>query len=157
MNRASNYMGLALEQARKAAALGEVPIGAVLVRDDEILAQAHNLREIWQDPTAHAELVAIRKAAAQSGSWRLPNTTLYVTLEPCTMCIGAMILARIPRLVFGALDPKAGACGSVLNVPAERRLNHHVEVIGGVLEQESQELLRTFFKNLRQEAEERIG
>lgn len=143
------YMNLALEQARKAAAQGEVPIGAVLVRDDQVLTQAHNFRETWQDPTAHAEMVAIREAATQSGSWRLINTTLYVTLEPCAMCIGAIILARIPRLVFGALDPKAGACGSVLNVPTERRLNHRVEVIGRMLEQESQELLQTFFKNLR--------
>ena len=148
-NRDIGYMQLALEQARKASAKDEVPIGAVLVRDDQVLAQAHNFRETWQDPTAHAEVVAIREAAAQSGSWRLTDTTLYVTLEPCAMCIGAIILARIPRLVFGALDSKAGACGSVLNVPAERRLNHRVEVIGGILEQESQELLQTFFKNLR--------
>jgi tRNA(adenine34) deaminase len=144
------FMRLALEQARKAATLGEVPIGALLERDGQVLSQAHNFRETWQDPTAHAEMVAIRKAAAQSDSWRLTGTTLYVTLEPCAMCIGAIILARVPRLVFGALDPKAGACGSVLNVAAERRLNHRVEVIGGVLEQESQELLQTFFKNLRQ-------
>jgi tRNA(adenine34) deaminase len=148
-DRDIGYMKLALEQARKASAKDEVPIGAVLVRDDQVLAQAHNFRETWQDPTAHAEMVAIRETAAQSGSWRLTDTTLYVTLEPCAMCIGAIILARIPRLVFGALDSKAGACGSVLNVPAERRLNHRVEVIGGVLEQESQELLQTFFKNLR--------
>jgi tRNA(adenine34) deaminase len=134
------YMNLALEQARKAAAQGEVPIG-----------------EAWQDPTAHAEMVAIREAATQSGSWRLVDTTLYVTLEPCAMCIGAIILARIPRLVFGAPDPKAGACGSVLNVPAERRLNHRVEVIGGMLEQESQKLLQTFFKNLRQGVGESAG
>jgi tRNA(adenine34) deaminase len=151
------YMNLALEQARKAAAQGEVPIGAVLVRDDHVLTQAHNFRETWQDPTAHAEMVAIREAATQSGSWRLIDTTLYVTLEPCAMCIGAIILARIPRLVFGALDPKAGACGSVLNVPTERRLNHRVEVIGGMLEQESQELLQTFFKNLRQGVGEGAG
>lgn len=144
------YMRLALEQARKASAQGEVPIGALLVRDDQVLAQAHNFRELWQDPTAHAEMVAIREAATQSGSWRLTDTTLYVTLEPCAMCIGAIILARIPRLVFGAMDSKAGACGSIFDLPAERRLNHRVEVIGGVLEQESQELLQTFFKNLRQ-------
>jgi tRNA(adenine34) deaminase len=143
------YMKLALEEARKASGQGEVPIGAVLVRDDQVLAQAHNFRETWQDPTAHAEMIAIREAATQSGSWRLTDSTLYVTLEPCAMCIGAIILARIPRLVFAAPDPKAGACGSVLNVPAERRLNHRVEAIGGVLEQESQELLQAFFKNLR--------
>ncbi len=151
------YMWLALEQARKASAQGEVPIGAVLVRDNLILARAHNFRETWQDPTAHAEVVAIRETAAQSGFWRLTDTTLYVTLEPCTMCIGAIILARIPRLVFGALDPKAGACGSIFDVPKERRLNHRVEVIGGVLERESQELLQMFFKNLREGIREGAG
>ena len=151
------YMRLALEQARKASAQGEVPIGAVLVRDNQVLAQAHNFRETWQDPTAHAEVVAIREAATQSGSWRLTDTTLYVTLEPCAMCIGAIILARIPRLVFGAMDPKAGACGSIFDLPKEQRLNHRVEVIGGVLEQESQELLQTFFRSLRQDVGERAG
>jgi tRNA(adenine34) deaminase len=150
-------MRLALEQARKASTLGEVPIGAVLVRNEQILAQAHNFRELWQDPTAHAEIVAIREAATQSGSWRLTDTTLYVTLEPCAMCIGAIVLARIPRLVFGALDPKAGACGSIFDLPAERKLNHRVEVISGVLEQESQELLQTFFKNLRQSIMDQTG
>lgn len=133
----------------KASVQGEVPIGAVLVRDDQVLAHAHNFRESWQDPTAHAEIVAIREAATQSGSWRLTGTTLYVTLEPCAMCIGAIILARIPRLVFGATDPKAGACGSVFDLPKEQRLNHRVEVVSGILERESQELLQTFFKNLR--------
>lgn len=152
-----DYMRLALDQARIADAQGEVPIGAILVRDDQILARAHNFRETWQDPTAHAETVAIREASTQTGSWRLTGTTLYVTLEPCAMCIGAVILARIPRLVFGAPDPKAGACGSVLNVPAERRLNHRVEVVGGMLGQESQELLQTFFKNLRQGVGEGAG
>lgn len=146
-------MRLALEEARKAAVLGEVPIGAVLVRDDQVLTQAHNFRELWQDPTAHAEVVAIREAATQSGSWRLTGTTLYVTLEPCAMCIGAIILARISRLVFGALDPKAGACGSIFDLPTEQRLNHRVEVVGGVLEQESQELLQTFFRHLREGVE----
>ncbi len=127
------------------------------MRGDQILAQAHNFRELWQDPTAHAEMVVIREAATQSGSWRLTNTTLYVTLEPCVMCIGAIILARIPRLVFGAMDPKAGACGSILNVPAERRLNHRVEVVGGVFEQESQELLQSFFRNLRNNVTDQAG
>ena len=151
------YMSLALEQARKAAAEGEVPIGAILVREDKVLARAHNFRETWQDPTAHAEMVAIREAATQTGSWRLTDTTLYVTLEPCAMCIGAIILARIPRLVYGAPDPKAGACGSVLNISGERRLNHRVEVVGGLLERESQELLQAFFKNLRQGVGEGAG
>jgi tRNA(adenine34) deaminase len=151
------YMRLAVEQARKASVQGEVPIGAVLVRNDQVLAEAHNFRETWQDPTAHAEMVAIREAATQSGSWRLTDTTLYVTLEPCAMCIGAIVLARIPRLVFGAMDPKAGACGSLFDLPAERRLNHRVEVIGRVLDQESQELLQAFFKNLRQGVGESPG
>ncbi len=156
-DRDLEFMRAALEQARKAVAQGEVPIGAVLVRDGQVLARTHNFRELWQDPTAHAEVVAIREAATQSGSWRLTDTTLYVTLEPCAMCVGAIILARIPRLVFGAVDPKAGACGSIIDLPAERRLNHRVEVIGGVLEQESQKLLQTFFRNLRNDVTEQAG
>ncbi|MEW6544786.1 MAG: tRNA adenosine(34) deaminase TadA [Nitrospirota bacterium] len=149
------YMQLALEAAKRAPAIGEVPIGAVLVRDGQVLAQAHNLREVWQDPTAHAEVVAIREAATRSGTWRLTGTTLYVTVEPCAMCIGAVILSRIDRLIFGAKDPKAGACGSIFNLPDERRLNHRVEVVGGVLEQESQDLLQAFFRGLRENVEER--
>jgi tRNA(adenine34) deaminase len=148
-DRDREYMALALAQARLGAAQGEIPVGAVLVWEHRILAQAHNYRETWQDPTAHAELVAIRQGAAQIGSWRLTRATLYVTLEPCAMCMGAIILARIPRLVFGALDPKAGACGSIWNVPAERRLNHRVEVVGPVMEQESRTLLQAFFRDLR--------
>jgi tRNA(adenine34) deaminase len=143
------YMQLALETARLAPALGEVPIGAVLILDGRVLAQVHNFRELWQDPTAHAEVVAIREAATRLGTWRLAGTTLYVTVEPCSMCAGAIIQSRISRLVFGASDPKAGACGSVFNLPDERRLNHRVQVIGGVLEQESQDLIRTFFRSLR--------
>ncbi|MEP6933864.1 MAG: nucleoside deaminase, partial [Nitrospirota bacterium] len=113
------------------------------------LAQAHNYRELWQDPTAHAEIIAIRAAATALGTWRLNDTTLYVTVEPCSMCIGAIILARIPRVVFGAWDPKAGACGSVFDLPSESKLNHRVMVTGGVLEQESQALIQKFFKELR--------
>jgi tRNA(adenine34) deaminase len=150
-----SYMRLALESAKQAPARGEVPIAAVLVQNGQVLTQAHNAREIWQDPTAHAEVVTIREAAARLGAWRLTDTTLYVTLEPCAMCIGAIILARIPRLVFGACDPKAGACGSIFSIHEERRLNHRVEVIGGVLEEESQELLQAFFKNLRAAVEDR--
>jgi tRNA(adenine34) deaminase len=149
------YMQLALEAAKRAPALGEVPIGAILVQDGQVLAQAHNLREVWQDPTAHAEVVAIREAATRLGTWRLTGTTLYVTVEPCAMCIGAIILSRIDRLIFGAKDPKAGACGSIFNLPEERRLNHRVEVVGGVLEQESQDLLQAFFRGLRENVEER--
>ena len=151
------YMQLALEQARLAPARGEVPIGAVLVLDDQVLAQVHNFREVWQDPTAHAEVVAIREAATRLGTWRLTGTILYVTVEPCSMCAGAIIQSRVSRLVFGARDPKAGACGSVFNLPDERRLNHRVEVIGGIMERESQELMQAFFKRLRDDVGERAG
>jgi tRNA(adenine34) deaminase len=143
------FMRVALEEAARAPAAGEVPIAAVLVRGGQILAQTHNYRELWQDPTAHAEVIAIRTAATTLGTWRLTETTLYVTVEPCAMCIGAIILARIPRVVFGARDPKAGACGSVLDFTNEPRLNHRVEVLGGLLEQESQTLIHQFFRQLR--------
>lgn len=151
------YMQLALERARLAPALGEVPIGAVLVCDGQVLAEVHNFREAWQDPTAHAEVVAIREAASRLGTWRLTGATLYVTVEPCSMCTGAIIQSRISRLVFGAKDPKAGACGSVFNLPDERRLNHRVEVVGGILEQESQELIQAFFRRLRDDVGERAA
>jgi tRNA(adenine34) deaminase len=143
------YMRLALEQAAQSAAIGEVPIGAVLVHEGTVVAQSHNHRETWQDPTAHAELIVIREAAKALGRWRLIDTTLLVTLEPCAMCLGAIILARIPRLVFAAKDPKAGACGSVLDFANNARLNHRVEVVGGILEEESQRMLSEFFKHLR--------
>ena len=143
------FMRMALEEAARAPAVGEVPIAAVVVRGDQILAQAHNYRELWQDPTAHAEIIAIRAAATTLGTWRLTDTTLYVTVEPCSMCIGAIILARIPRVVFGAWDPKAGACGSVFDLTNEPRLNHRIEVLGGLLEQESQTLIQQFFRQLR--------
>ena len=143
------FMRMALDEAARAPAVGEVPIAALIVQDSQILAQAHNCRELWQDPTAHAEIIAIRAAATVLGTWRLTDTTLYVTVEPCTMCIGAIILARIPRVVFGARDPKAGACGSVFDLTNEPRLNHRVEVLGGLLEQESQTLIQHFFRQLR--------
>lgn len=149
----AHYMRLALQEAALAPALGEIPIAALLVQDGQVLASAHNVREITQDPTAHAEMLVIRQAAEQVGSWRLTETTLYVTLEPCPMCAGAIVLARIPRLVFGAWDPKAGACGSLFDIPADRRLNHRVGVTGGVLEAESQKLLQDFFKRLRAEGQ----
>lgn len=149
-------MKCALDEARLAAAAGEVPIGAVLVVGDAVVARAHNRREVWQDPTAHAELIAIREASAQLRTWRLVGGTLYVTMEPCAMCIGAAVLARLDRVVFGVRDPKGGACGSVLNIPEERRLNHRLEVIGGLLEEESRALLQEFFRNLREKVDERI-
>ena len=147
------HMQLALDEARLAAAAGEVPIGAVLVVEEAVIARAHNRREVWQDPTAHAELIAIREASAQLRTWRLTGGTLYVTMEPCAMCIGAAVLARLDRVVFGAWDPKGGACGSVLDIPAERRLNHRIEVVGGIMEEESRELLQGFFKGLREKTE----
>jgi len=147
-----HWMKIALEEAAKAPSLGEIPIGAVIVHGGEILSRSHNYREIWQDPTAHAEVVAIRTAASALGSWRLTDTTLYVTVEPCAMCIGAIILARIPRLVFGARDPKAGACGSVFDLATDSPLNHQVLVTSGVLEEECQSLLQQFFRRLRTES-----
>jgi tRNA(adenine34) deaminase len=145
----SVLMRAALEQAGLGAALGEVPVGALLVSEGNIVARSHNYREGWQDPTAHAELIVIRESAKALGRWRLIDTTLFVTLEPCAMCLGAIILARIPRVVFGARDPKAGACGSVLDFATESRLNHRVDVVGGVLEAESQRLLTEFFQVIR--------
>jgi tRNA(adenine34) deaminase len=142
-------MALAIEEARRAEAHGDVPIGAVVARDGEPLAAAGNERELRRDPTAHAEVLAIRAAAEALGGWRLPGATLYVTLEPCAMCAGAIVLARIPAVVFGAPDPKAGAAGSVLDVLAEPALNHRPAVTAGVLEAECAALLRNFFAGRR--------
>ncbi|HEX2097030.1 MAG TPA: tRNA adenosine(34) deaminase TadA [Solirubrobacterales bacterium] len=138
-------MGLALERAHEAEGHGDVPIGALVALDGEPLAVAGNERELRRDPTAHAEILAIRAAAEALGGWRLPGTTLYVTLEPCAMCAGAIVLARIPSVVFGAFDPKAGAAGSVLDVLAEPALNHRPRVVAGVLEEECGAILRRFF------------
>jgi tRNA(adenine34) deaminase len=143
------WMERALDQARLAETHDDVPVGAVVVRDGEIVAEGRNRRELDKDPTAHAELVAIRAAAAQLGSWRLDGCILYVTLEPCTMCAGALVLARLPLLVFGAADPKAGAVGSLYDIAREPRLNHRVEVVGGVLAEECGALLRRFFRARR--------
>ncbi|MBD0316293.1 MAG: tRNA adenosine(34) deaminase TadA [Nitrospiraceae bacterium] len=149
------FMRLALAEASRAPVLGEIPVAAVLVRDDTVLATAHNYREVRQDPTAHAEMIVLQQAAQQLRSWRLTDTTLYVTLEPCPMCAGALVQARVRRLVFGAWDPKAGACGSIFDIPAEPRLNHRVLVTGGVLKLDCQALLRQFFRGLRLEAAEK--
>lgn len=143
-------MAKALVEARKAEAKHEVPIGCVIVRDDTIIARAHNLRESKQDPAAHAELLAIRKAARKLSSWRLLNTTLYVTLEPCLMCMGAIILARIPRVVFGCFDPKAGAAGSLYDLSNDPRLNHRLELVSGIRGAECSQQLSSFFTALRQ-------
>ncbi len=139
----------ALETARQGAARGEVPVGAVIIRNDVELARAHNLREQTNDPTAHAELIAIREASRKIGDWRLIDTTLYVTLEPCPMCAGAIVLARIPRLVYAAPDPKSGAAGTLFNLLQNRCLNHEVDVTSGVLEEASSSLLKSFFQNRR--------
>jgi tRNA(adenine34) deaminase len=145
---ASNFeaaMGVAIEEAQKAETHGDVPIGAAVFRDGELLARAGNERELRRDPTAHAEVLAIRAAAELLGGWRLPGTALFVTLEPCAMCAGAIVLARIPLVVYGTADPKAGAAGSVLDVLREPTLNHRPEVLGGVRAVECASLLREFF------------
>jgi tRNA(adenine34) deaminase len=143
------WMRLALDEARRALAHDDVPVGAVLVHGGEVIGAGHNERELRQDPTAHAEMIAIRQAASALGSWRLLDTVLYVTLEPCAQCAGAIVLARIPRVVFGTTDPKAGAAGSVLDVLAEPRLNHRPAVSGGVLAPECAALLVEFFRARR--------
>ncbi len=142
-------MQAALDEAAVAKALGEVPIGAVMVFDDEIIGHGHNLRETSNDPTTHAEMVAIRMAAEHIGHWRLLDTTLYVTLEPCVMCMGAIILARIPRLVYACRDPRAGAVGSIYDFAQDGRFNHKVEVTEGVLGADCSQLLSGFFRELR--------
>jgi tRNA(adenine34) deaminase len=145
------FMGEALAEAKKAARAGEVPVGAVLVEGGEIVARGHNLRETWSDPTAHAEVVVLREAARLRGTWRLEGTTIYVTVEPCAMCAGALVLARVGRLVYGVADPKAGAAGTLLNVVQDGRLNHQLEVTSGVLAAESAEVIREFFRTKRGE------
>ncbi len=145
------FMQVAVDEALAARARGEVPIGAVIVLDGEIIGRGHNLRETGEDPTAHAEMQAIRQAAESIGHWRLLETTLYVTLEPCVMCMGAIILARIPRLVFACRDPRAGACGSIYDFSQDERFNHRVAVSEGVLGAECSELLSGFFRQLRSE------
>jgi tRNA(adenine34) deaminase len=142
-------MALALEEARAAGAGGDVPVGAVVARDDEVLGRAGNARERDQDPIAHAEILALRQAAEALGSWHLEGCALYVTLEPCAMCSGALVLARVDRLVFGAPDPKAGFAGSLGDLVRDPRLNHAVEVTRGVLQDECGEVLRAFFRDRR--------
>ena len=143
------FLRQALREAGKAAALGEVPIGAVVVRDGEVVGRGHNRRETDGDPLAHAEILALREAAGATAGWRLAGCTLYATLEPCAMCAGALVAARVERLVFGAYDPKGGFCGTLGNLAQDPRLNHRLEVVGGVLEEECSALLRGFFAGLR--------
>ena len=149
-NDAERWMRAALEEASAALEHDDVPVGCVIVDAEGIeLARAHNARERDTDPTAHAEVIALRDAAGKLGTWRLEGATVYVTLEPCVMCAGAMVLARVQRLVYGATDPKAGATGSLFNIVQDERLNHRLDVTRGVLADESSELLKTFFKTKR--------
>ena len=143
------FMRLALDRAAEASEHGDVPIGAAIVRDGEVIAAAGNERELRRDPTAHAEILALRAAAEALGGWRIAESTIYVTLEPCAMCAGAIVLARVPRVVFAAPDPKAGAAGSVLDVLGEPRLNHRPDVTSGLLADDAAALLRTFFADRR--------
>ena len=144
------YMQAAIEEAKKAQNLGEVPIGAVIVKGGEIIARGYNLRETSQLSNAHAEMIAIAKANEMVGSWRLEDCTLYVTLEPCPMCAGAIVQSRIPTVVFGAHDPKGGCCGTIYNLLDGSKFNHRCELVSGVLEEECGQLLSDFFRNLRQ-------
>ena len=149
MDKNKAFMAEALKEAALAAEMGEVPIGAVIVRGDEIIAAAHNLVETSKDPTAHAEMLAIRQAAARLGGWRLTGCHMYVTVEPCSMCAGAIVWARIEKIFIGTDDPKGGACGSIFNIPQEKKLNHYTEIETGLLREECSEIMKTFFKKLR--------
>jgi tRNA(adenine34) deaminase len=151
------FMSEALRQAEAVAERGDVPVGAVAVYENRIVGRAGNQRELLKDPTAHAEMLVLTQAAAELDSWRLDGVTIFVTLEPCAMCAGAMVLARLSRLVFGADDPKAGACGSVMNITEHPALNHVVPVERGLLAERCSELLKDFFKNRRQTDEKRRG
>jgi tRNA(adenine34) deaminase len=142
-------MRLALREAQRASEHDDIPVGAIVVKDGEVIGSGHNEREVRADPTAHAEMIALRQAARLLASWRVLDSVLYVTLEPCAMCAGAIVLARIPRVVFGTADPKAGAAGSVLNVLEEPQLNHRPQVESGLLAEECAELLRSFFSSRR--------
>jgi len=144
------WMKEAIAEARKAEELGEVPIGAVIVKNGEIIGRGHNLRETTMDPTAHAEMVAIKQASEYLKAWRLLDCTLYVTLEPCPMCAGAIVQSRVPLVVFGTTDPKAGCAGTLMNLLQEDRFNHRVEVISDVLQEECGSMLTQFFRKLRQ-------
>jgi tRNA(adenine34) deaminase len=145
----NKFMREALAEAQLAFDLGEVPVGAVVVRDGEIIARGHNLTEQSKDPTAHAEMLALREAARVLGGWRLTGCSLYVTVEPCSMCAGAMVWARIEHLYIGTMDPKAGACGSVFNIVQEDRLNHSIDVETGIMEEECRQMMKAFFAQLR--------
>ena len=156
-NGDAKYMKIALKEAQKAYEKDEVPVGAIIVKNEKIIARAHNQKEEKTDTTKHAEILAIQKASKKLKAWRLEDCTMYVTLEPCTMCIGAAINERIKRLVYGASDEKTGACGSVLNIPEEYKFNHIVEIEKNVEEEKCKEILQTFFKELRKRKEKNNG
>ena len=143
------YMEEALIEAQKAFDMGEIPVGAVIVKDGQIVGRGHNTTESDKDPTCHAEIAAIREAAKTLGGWRLPGCSMYVTTEPCSMCAGAIVLARIERLYVGTMDPKAGACGSLMNIVCDERLNHQVQLETGIMQEECSEILKRFFRQLR--------
>lgn len=155
LNQDEIYMKEAIEEAKKAERIGEVPIGAVIVIDGGIIARAHNLREMRQSSIAHAEVLAIDEACRKLGTWRLEDAVLYVTLEPCPMCAGAIMLSRVKKVVYGARDPKGGCAGTFMNILQDERFNHQSEVISGVLEKECSELLSDFFRNLREKKKEK--
>ena len=144
-----DFMKLAIEEAKKAYEKEEVPIGSILVKDGDVISKAHNLKERKNDPTAHAEILVIQEASRKLGTWRLDGCDLYVTIEPCPMCAGALVQARIKRLIIGAMDPKSGAAGSIFNIANHPQLNHHIEVIEGIMEEECFQLMKDFFEMLR--------
>ena len=147
-------MELAILEAKKAASMGEVPVGCVIMKGEEVIGRGHNLKETLQDPTAHAEMIAIREAAEREGSWRILDATMYVTLEPCPMCAGAIVMSRISQLVIGTRDPRTGACGSIMDIVHDQRSNHRVNLTFGVMEEECASLLDEFFVKLRKELRE---
>lgn len=150
------FMKMALEEAQKASEIGEVPIGAIVVKDNIVVGRGYNKTETTKDPTAHAEMEAIRMAAKTLGGWRLIGCDLYVTCEPCSMCAGAIVWSRIENLYIGTMDPKAGACGSVFNIVQEEKLNHNVNIETGILQEECSKILKDFFKNLRRTKEQKL-
>lgn len=150
------FMKMALEEAEKASEIGEVPIGAIVVKNDVVVGRGYNKTETTKDPTAHAEMEAIRMAAKTLGGWRLIGCDLYVTCEPCSMCAGAIVWSRIENLYIGTMDPKAGACGSVFNIVQEEKLNHNVNIETGILQEECSKILKDFFKNLRRTKEQKL-
>ncbi len=145
------WMRMALQEAQKGYSLGEVPVGAVIVLDNQVIGRGFNQTERLKDPTAHAEILAITSACEAVGDWRLDRSIMYCTLEPCSMCAGATVLARIEKIVFGASDPKFGACGSIFNIPVDPRLNHRIELESGVLADDVAEMMQTFFREIRQQ------